>query len=36
MNDLYAESFPTTPPRATPLVGLPRGLRISLDAIAVD
>jgi 2-iminobutanoate/2-iminopropanoate deaminase len=36
MNQLYGEAFPTSPPaRATPIVGLPRGLRISIEAIAV-
>ncbi len=35
MNALYAEFFPTAPPaRATPIVSLPRGLRISIEAIA--
>lgn len=35
MNQLFAEFFPTAPPaRATPIVGLPRGLRISIEAIA--
>jgi 2-iminobutanoate/2-iminopropanoate deaminase len=33
MNELFAEAFPTAPPaRSTPIVGLPRGLRISIDA----
>ena len=33
MNQLFAEFFPTAPPaRATPIVSLPRGLRISIDA----
>ena len=33
MNGLFAEFFPSDPPaRATPIVGLPRGLRISIDA----
>jgi len=33
MNQLFAEFFPTAPPaRATPIVGLPRGLRISIEA----
>jgi 2-iminobutanoate/2-iminopropanoate deaminase len=33
MNRLFAESFPSAPPaRATPIVSLPRGLRISIDA----
>ncbi len=35
MNALFAEFFPTDPPaRSTPIVALPRGLRISIDAIA--
>jgi 2-iminobutanoate/2-iminopropanoate deaminase len=35
MNQLFAEFFPTAPPvRSTPIVALPRGLRISIDAIA--
>lgn len=35
MNALYAETFPSRPPaRSTPIVALPRGLRISIDAIA--
>lgn len=35
MNRLYEEFFPTAPPvRSTPIVGLPRGLRISIEAIA--
>ena len=35
MNQLFAEFFPSAPPvRSTPLVGLPRGLRISIDATA--
>jgi 2-iminobutanoate/2-iminopropanoate deaminase len=35
MNALFAEFFPTNPPtRATPIVSLPRGLRISIEAIA--
>ncbi len=33
MNALFAEFFPSAPPaRATPIVSLPRGLRISIDA----
>jgi 2-iminobutanoate/2-iminopropanoate deaminase len=33
MNQLFAEFFPAAPPaRATPIVTLPRGLRISVDA----
>ena len=33
---LYAEFFPTDPPaRSTPIVGLPRGLLFSIEAIAV-
>jgi 2-iminobutanoate/2-iminopropanoate deaminase len=35
MNQLFAEFFPTAPPaRAAPIVGLPRGLRISIEAVA--
>jgi len=35
MNQLFAEFFPTRPPvRSTPVVALPRGLRISIDAVA--
>ena len=35
MNQLFAEFFPSAPPvRSTPIVALPRGLRISIDAIA--
>jgi len=35
MNGLFAEFFPAAPPvRSTPIVGLPRGLRISIEAIA--
>jgi 2-iminobutanoate/2-iminopropanoate deaminase len=34
MNRIFAESFPTAPPvRSTPIVGLPRSLRISIDAV---
>ena len=33
MNQLFAEYFAAAPPaRATPIVSLPRGLRISIDA----
>ena len=33
MNQLFAEFFASAPPaRATPIVSLPRGLRISIDA----
>ena len=33
MNQLFAEFFPSAPPaRATPIVSLPRSLRISIDA----
>src|SRR4051812_629916 len=36
LNRLYEEFFPSSPPvRSTPIVGLPRNLRISIDAIAV-
>jgi len=35
-NRLYAEYFPTNPPaRSSPIVQLPRGLLISIEAIAV-
>jgi 2-iminobutanoate/2-iminopropanoate deaminase len=35
MNALFAEFFPSNPPaRSTPIVGLPRDLRISIEAIA--
>jgi 2-iminobutanoate/2-iminopropanoate deaminase len=35
MNGLFAEFFPAAPPvRSAPIVGLPRGLRISIEAIA--
>ena len=35
MNALFAEFFPTSAPaRATPIVALPRGLRISIEAVA--
>ena len=35
MNELFGEFFPTSPPtRATPIVALPRNLRISIEAIA--
>ena len=37
MNALYGEFFPTSPPtRATPIVSLPRSLRISIEAIAAQ
>jgi 2-iminobutanoate/2-iminopropanoate deaminase len=33
MNKLFAEFFPSAPPaRATPIVSLPRGLRMSIEA----
>lgn len=36
LNELYAEYFPSAPPvRSTPVVNLPRGLLISIEAIAV-
>jgi 2-iminobutanoate/2-iminopropanoate deaminase len=36
LNELYAEYFPSAPPvRSTPIVSLPRGLLISIEAIAV-
>ena len=35
MNALFGEFFPTSPPtRATPIVALPRSLRISIEAVA--
>jgi 2-iminobutanoate/2-iminopropanoate deaminase len=35
-NRLYGEFFPSDPPaRSTPIVGLPRGLLFSIEAIAV-
>ena len=35
MNELFAEFFAARPPaRATPIVSLPRGLQISVEAIA--
>jgi len=36
LNELFAEFFPTAPPvRSTPVVSLPKGLKFSIDAIAV-
>jgi 2-iminobutanoate/2-iminopropanoate deaminase len=36
LNALFGEYFPENPPtRATPVVQLPKGLRISIEAIAV-
>jgi 2-iminobutanoate/2-iminopropanoate deaminase len=36
LNKLFAEHFPSSPPtRATPIVQLPKGLLISIEAIAV-
>ena len=36
LNELFAEFFPTAPPvRSTPVVTLPRGLKFSIDAIAL-
>ena len=36
LNDLFAEFFPAAPPvRSTPVVALPRGLKFSIDAIAL-
>jgi len=36
LNELFAEFFPAAPPvRSTPVVALPRGLKFSIDAIAV-
>ena len=35
LNQLFAEFFPAAPPvRSVPVVALPRGLRISIEAIA--
>jgi 2-iminobutanoate/2-iminopropanoate deaminase len=35
LNAVYGEVFPSSPPaRATPIVGLPRSLRISVEAVA--
>jgi 2-iminobutanoate/2-iminopropanoate deaminase len=35
LNAVYGEVFPSAPPaRATPVVGLPRDLRISVEAVA--
>ena len=35
MNRLFAEFFPSAPPvRSTPIVGLPRGFRFAIDAVA--
>jgi len=35
LNELFAEFFPENPPaRATPIVQLPRGLLISIEAVA--
>jgi 2-iminobutanoate/2-iminopropanoate deaminase len=35
LNQLFAEFFPAAPPvRSVPIVALPRGLRISIEAIA--
>ena len=35
LNALYGEFFPTSPPtRATPIVQLPKGLLISIEAVA--
>ena len=35
LNALFGEFFPTSPPtRATPIVALPRSLRISIEAVA--
>ena len=36
LNDLFAEYFPASPPvRSAPVVALPRGLKFSIEAIAV-
>lgn len=36
LNDLFAEFFPIAPPvRSVPVVALPKGLKFSIEAIAV-
>ena len=36
LNDPYAEYFPHDPPaRSSPIVGLPMGLRLSIEATAI-
>lgn len=36
LNDVFAEFFPTAPPvRSTPVVTLPRGLKFSIEAVAL-
>ena len=36
LNSLFAEFFPTAPPvRSTPVVALPRGLKFSIEAVAL-
>ena len=36
LNELFAEFFPASPPvRSTPVVALPRGLKFSIEAIAI-
>ena len=36
LNELFTEFFPEAPPvRSTPVVALPRGLKFSIDAIAI-
>jgi 2-iminobutanoate/2-iminopropanoate deaminase len=36
MNEVFAEFFPESPPvRSTPIVGLPKGLLFSIDAVAI-
>ena len=36
LNELFGEFFPSSPPtRATPIVQLPKGLLISIEAVAV-
>jgi len=36
LNELFAEYFPTAPPvRSAPVVALPRGLKVSIEAIAL-
>ncbi len=36
LNELFAEFFPAAPPvRSTPVVALPRGLKFSIEAVAI-
>ncbi len=36
LNELFTEFFPSAPPvRSTPVVALPRGLKFSIDAVAI-